>query len=160
MTDLREGDVYRWSYREPGDDRSYGRYHCCSMIAIVMKGLLRDTFWMIGQNIPSDGRSFGSDQLDSLDLTRLGNLSDYEQAKEYNRDYYADADIMDLNHSNSSGGNFYVRKGAVRNAAKMLEVAKRKLERSESEERSAARRSEWLRDAIKQIEAGNLDGYL
>lgn len=56
---LREGDVYRWYYRAPGDDRAYGRYHCCSNIGIVRGSKLWDTYWMIGTRPQSDGRSFG-----------------------------------------------------------------------------------------------------
>lgn len=156
LTDLREGDVFRWFYREHGDDRSYGRYHCCSRIGIVTKGRLRDTYW----GLCSDSRSFGPDELSKLNLTRLGNLSDFDQVREYNADYYADADVMDLNHSNATSGNFYVRKGAARSAAKMLEVANRKLERAQSDERMAARRSEELRKAIERIEAGDVNVHL
>lgn len=159
---LREGDVYRWSYREPGDDRTYGRYHCCSRIAIVRNGRLRDTFWMIGTSFPSsDGRSFGTDDLPKLELTRLGNLAEYEKAPEYNGDYFDDADIMNLNHSNSSTGNFYLRKGAKRSAAKMLESAHYHMGRAEATLRSAASRIEQLREVIAKIEAGNTtDIYL
>lgn len=149
---LREGDVFRWSYREPGDDRSYGRYHCCSRIAIVTRGRLRDTYWSWG----SDGRSFGLEEIAKLDLEFEGNLSDLEKADEWQADYYADADIVNLNHSNSSRGNFYLRKGALRNADKMLRMARYKLEQSLSAERSAAWTSERLRAAIAQIEAGEI----
>lgn len=156
IPELRDGDVYRWSYREPGDDRSYGRYHCCSRIGIVTKGLLRDTYW----GLCSDGRTFRPGDLSKLELTRLGNLSDFDQVGEYNADYYDDGDVMNLNHSNSSNGNFYVKKGAVRSQQKMLEVAERRLETSQSNEKSAARRSEELRTAIARIKSGDLCGYI
>lgn len=149
MTELREGDVFRWHYREPGDDRQYGRYHCRSQIGIVKNGRLTDTYWCGGDN-----QSFGPNELKKLNLNFLGNLADYEKASEHQADYYADADIMNLNHSNSTRDNFYLRKGAVRNTAKMLAVAKHKLERSEGDERGARWRSEQFRMAITKIEAG------
>lgn len=152
---LREGDVFRWHYREPGEAQQYGRYHCCSQIGIVKNGRLTDTFWFGGDN-----RSFGPDSIAALNLTPLGNLADYEKAREYQAEYYDDADIMNLNHSNSTRDNFYLRKGAVRSAAKMLEVAKCKLERSETDERSAVRRQEELRATIARIEAGETDVLL
>jgi hypothetical protein len=156
MEKLREGDVYRWRYRAPGDDRAYGRYHCCSCIAIVDKdGNLRDTFWASG----SDGRRFRPEDLPLLELTRLANLSELEKAGEHEADYYDDADIVDLNHSNSSRGNFYLRKGAKRSAAKMLESARHKLERAVSDEKMAAQRAALLRVTIAKIEAGSTDMY-
>lgn len=154
---LREGGIFRWRYREPGDDRSYGRYHCCSCIGIVdPSGRLRDTFWSHG----GDGRSFGKDDLPKLDLTYLGNMSDLEKASEYQADYYDDEDIVNLNHSNSTRDNFYLRKGAKRSAKKMLQVAQRKLEKAKSDERMAALKAEQLSTAIHQIETGNIEVYL
>jgi hypothetical protein len=160
---LNEGDVFRWNYRDPdADNHQYdGRYHCCSRIAIVRNGRLRDTYWMIGDSFASDGtRTFGIDDLSRIALTHLGNMADLEKVPEYQSDYYADADIVDLNHANSSRGNFYLRKGAVRSQAKMLVVAKYKLEQSESAERSEALKSERLREAIAKIESGDTSVYL
>lgn len=150
---IKEGDVFRWRYREPGDDRSYGRYHCCSLIAVMKDGRLSDTYW----GGRSDDRSFGPDELPLIELTHLGNFSDLERAGEWMADYYEAADIVDLNHANSSRNNFYLRKGAKRSATKMLEMARHKLERSESEEKTAARRASDYRAAIAKIEAGEID---
>lgn len=153
---LTEGDIFRWIYREPGDDRNYGRYHCCSCIAIVTGGLLRDTFWSSG----SDGRRFGLQHLPELELTFLGNLSDLEKASEWQADYYDDADIVNLNHSNSTRDNFYIRKGAKHSPAKMLASARYKLERAESDKRSAELQIERLTKAIASIEAGATDVHI
>lgn len=153
---LREGDIFRWSYRDPGDDRQYGRYHCCSCIAVVHKnGRLYDTFWH-----GSDNKSFGVEDLPKLELTRLGNFSDLEKAPEYKQEYYDDSDCVNLTHSNSSRDNFYLRKGAQPSAAKMLETARHKLERCESDIRGAMWRAEQLRLAIAKIEAGDLGVHL
>lgn len=153
---LQEGDIFRWSYKEPTDERLHNRYWCCSGIAVVIKNRLFDTYW----SMPSDGRSFGPEEIWRLDLVRLGNFSELVKAQEYQADYYDDADIVNLNHSNSSKGNFYLRKGAVRSATKMLEVTEGELERSISAERSAARRSEQLRETIARIKDGETDLYL
>lgn len=164
MTDVidqpKDGDVFRWHYLDPeiDDRRPWGNYHCCSCIGIFRNGRLRDTYWTVGAG--SDGRSFAPDEFHKLRLEHLGNLDDYNQAPEYQADYYADADIMNLNHPNSTRGNFYLRKGAQRSAAKMLEVARHRLERSESDERSASHRSGELRKAIAQIEGGATDVHL
>jgi hypothetical protein len=156
----KEGDVFRWYYLDPkADGRNWGSYHCCSCIGIFHNGRLRDTFWQIGMSF-SDGRSFGVEDFAKLKLEYLGNLADFDKAQTHHADYYAPDDCMNLNHSNSSRDNFYVRKGAQRSAARMLEVARYKLERSESDERSAARRSADLRKAIAEIEAGSTDVHL
>lgn len=120
----KEGDVYRWHYLDPkADGRSWGSYHCCSCIGIFHNGRLRDTFWQIGMSF-SEGRSFGVEDFPKLKLEYVGNLADFDKAPEYQADYYAAADCMNLNHSNSTRGNFYLRKGAQRNAGRMLEVAR------------------------------------
>jgi len=126
---------------------------------IVHGDRLWDTYWRVGQSF-SGCRSFGLNDLFKIELTRLGNLSDLEKAPEYQAEYYDDADIVDLNHANSTKGNFYLRKGAVRSQKKMLEVARSKLERSLSEERYAVQESERFHKAISKIEAGELDIYL
>jgi hypothetical protein len=155
---LQDGDVYRWRYKEPGpNDGAWGRYHCCSQIAIAKDGWLRDTYW---HSRGDTDRTFGPDDLSKLELTFLGNLSELERAEEWKADYYADADIVNLNHANSSRGNFYLRKGAQRSADKMLEVARYKLEREESVERSAQFAQERLRAAIAALQGGDTSVHL
>lgn len=90
---LTDGDVYRWRYRETKNPGLYGDYHCCSCIAVVHRERLRDTFWQIGMNF-NDGRSFGIDDLPRLNLELVGNMADLVSAKEYEADYYDDADIV------------------------------------------------------------------
>ena len=152
--DIKDGDIFRWSYREPatGMLADY-KYHCCSRIAVARNGHLRDTYWHGG----SDGRFFGPDDLPRLDLTYLGNFADLDNVGEWQANYYADADIVDINHANSTRGNFYLRKGAKRCAAKMLEAARYKLAEKESAARYAASIAEELRQAIIKIEAGQIE---
>jgi hypothetical protein len=157
---LQEGDIYRWSYLDPKTKQgSWGDYHCCSRIAIVNRGRLRDTFWQIGGSF-SDGRSFGLEDLPKLELARVANISDLLPAKEYEADYYDDSEIVNLNHSNSPRGNFYLRRGARRSREKMLEVARNNLETSMADERSAASLSEELRGVIRKLEADQLALYI
>lgn len=152
---LREGDIYRWSYRRKDVDlRSYGTYHCCSCIAIVRHGRLRDTYWQIGTSF-NDGRSFGIEDMPQLELIRIANLDDLNKAPEYQDDYYDDADIVDLNHPNSSRGNFYLRKGAVRSVAKMLQVSRERLAEAESDLRTATDRVKEMHEIIAKLENGD-----
>lgn len=157
---LTEGDIYRWSYRGPNvDDRAYGSYHCCSQIAIVHKGRLRDTFWQIGMTF-SDGRSFGIDDLPRLDLKLVGNMADLVSAKEYEADYYDDADVVDLNHSNHTRGNFYLRKGAKRSPDKMIATARQRLAEAEADFHTAKRRMDEVVEIIDKLEAGQIVLYI
>lgn len=152
-----EGDVFRWSYKDEGpEDRSpYRRYHCCSMIGIVAaNGRMYDTYWSTRSQ---DDRSFGPDDRERLKLTYLGNMNDFDRRSEGERDYYDDADIMDLNHSNSSRNNFYIRKGAKRSRKKMLAYARERLKKAESDERWARERAQRHRETIARIQAGEIE---
>lgn len=155
---LKEGDVYSWTYADRLDTGAWGTYHCCSRIAIVgANGRLRDTFW----SSSNDGKSFGVDDLPNLHLTFLANMADLKKANEHEARYYDDADIVNLNHSNSSRDNFYLRNGAKRSQAKMLESAHRMLKEAESSARMAVQRANELRVAIVRIETGEItDVYL
>ena len=164
MTDtiekLREGDIYRWRFRDPNTDtRAYGSYHCCSCIAIVHRGTLKDTFWQIGESF-SDGRSFMMEDLPKLELTFLGNLSDLVSAKEYEADYYDDADIVDLNHSNRTTGNFYLRKGAKRSRDKMESIARQRFAEAEADFHTARRRMNDIGKIIDRLEAGETVSHI
>lgn len=156
---LVEGDVYRWRYLAPKDPGTYGDYHCCSCIAIVQNGRLRDTFWQIGQSF-SDGRSFDLADLPRLELTRLANLSELVPAKEYEADYFDDADIVNLNHSNSTKGNFYLRKGAKRSPDKMIATARQRFAEAEADFHTARRRMDEVGQIIDKLEAGQIVLYI
>lgn len=156
---FKEGDIFRWSYKEDGDDRAWGRYHCCSRIAIFCKGRLRDTYWQIGTSF-SDGRSFGADEADRLVLEFVANIDDLEKSSEFNDEYYDNADIVNLNHANSTRGNFYLRKGAVRSAQKMLQSARYKMNEASATAKSARRRADELREIIARIEGGDTSVHI
>jgi len=163
---LNEGDIFRWHYSDPKTNfGAWGDHHCCSRIAVVQDGVLRDTYWLHWSQDQGkwlgtgSGRTFGLNDLSRLKLAFVANHADLVPAKEYDANYYDDADIVDLNHSNDTRGNFYLRKGAVRSQAKMLSAARAKLERSESDKRDAEWRSERLRESIAKIEAGDVSGF-
>ncbi len=50
---LVEGDIFRWNYRDSGDDRSWGRYHCYSRIAKRIVDMIK---WAIGEYFLADQR--------------------------------------------------------------------------------------------------------
>lgn len=158
VTQPKDNDVFDWSYPS-ADARPWGDYHCCSRIGIFRKGRLYDTYWQIGESF-HNGRSFSAEDIGpKIDVIFRGNLADYERVPEYQADYYAAADILDLNHPNSTRGNFYLRRGAVRSIEKMLAVARARLEKSEAEERYAASCSVRCRETLAKIEAGDTTVY-
>ena len=120
---MKDQDVYRWSYKST--EGMFEPYHCKSGIGIFSESnkALRDTFW---GNLGSNGRWFSVEECEDLiDLKYLGNLNDYTPARETDQAMYDDKDFLNLNHSNSSRGNCYLRKGAVKSKEKMHKIIKR-----------------------------------
>lgn len=148
---IRDGDVFDWSYRDKPD----ASYWCKSRIAIAKDGRLRDTFWS-----SSDDTSWSyADATVLLNLTLRGNLNDFEP---FTGDpaYYDAADIMDLNHSNSTRGNLYRRKGAQQSIEAMLAECDRRIEKVEAEIRRASADLVRMREVRAKLEAGELLRWL
>lgn len=151
LPEFREDDVFRWRYRDPKLDSDYLNYWAKSRIAIVTNGVLRDTYWSgTSDNITWSLR----DVRDQLNLTYLGNLGDYDKRPEWHAMYYDDADCMDLNHANSSKGNFYIRRGAERSAAKMRETIQLRIGKAQRDRDGAIREIHWLNALETEIVAG------
>jgi len=129
---MEDGDIYHWHYK---NDADYLSYWCCSRIGVVRNGMLVDTFWH-----GSDNKSWPIEEaLEKLELTYIGNFNDLEKAPEWYADYYDAADCINLNHSNSTSGNFYIRKGAKRSAEKIRASINAKIEERKRDIKSA----EW-----------------
>lgn len=151
---MRDNDVFRWSYKDEylSTHRLHYPYHAKSRIVITRAGLLRDTFW---GSSSSDGATWTSDRAAIvLDLVYLGNLDDYEKHPEHHVVYYDPADVLNLNHSNSTTGNFYVRTGAKRSAARMREVIVERIEKAQREQETAARQIRRLNELYGEIANG------
>lgn len=100
-------------------------YHCKSRIGVYKaeKDVLADTFWSGGYH---NNRCFSMKECEELlDLTYLGNLDDFEPASEHEQAMYDDKDFLNLNHSNRSRNNTYVRKGVIKSKEKMQKIIKR-----------------------------------
>lgn len=135
MISWNNGDIYRWSWNDNEYDKrkhqisSGTLYWCCSKIGIVDEDYLVDTYW----GNTSDNKFFSKEKaLEILDLTYVGNMNDLIEADPKQRAYYLDEDCVDLNHPNSSRGNFYIRKGAKKNLYKMKRVLQREIRDKES----------------------------
>lgn len=151
LTEWKDGDIFRWSYTPARllQMRRYTSepYWAKSRIGIVRKGFLYDTFWNAG----TDCNWTPEAASEELTLTFVANMADLEKRPEADAKYYAEADIVNLNHSNSRRGNFYIRKGAKRDRTRMLETARKKLTAAESEFRSASRLIELYADREQRL---------
>lgn len=149
MHDFKEGDIFYWHYKDKPTDGAWGVYHCKSQIAVMRNGLLVDTYWSGYSDStrfkPGDGR---------IELRFISNIEDLEPKDEMVANYYDDAEIVNLNHANSSRGNFYIRKGAKRSPEKMIEAIRYKKEKAEAEIRSANWTIERLDKSLKEINDG------
>jgi hypothetical protein len=143
---LKDGDIFHWSYKDERGDRT-AMYWCKSRIAVVKDGYLQDTYWHSGA---STYWKLGEvEQL--LNLEFIANFADIEKQQEYMSEDYDDADCLNLNHANSSKGNFYIRKGAKRSAAKMKEVINHKIEREMAAIRVAQMHIDHLEKSLAEL---------
>jgi hypothetical protein len=110
---MKEGDFYRWRYSDKARKQYQHKidagtlYWCKSQISRFNGTYLIDTFWSSGSS--NDRVKINSD----IEFSFIANESDLENISEYNQDKYNPRDIVNLNHSNSSRGNLYIRKGAT-----------------------------------------------
>lgn len=158
---FREGDIYRWSWNDSIlklkelEKNSGTLYWCCSRIGVVRNGILIDTYW--GEN-NQHNKTFNRDEaIEKLVIQFVANFSDLTSAQPGDRAYYLDNDCIDLNHPNSSRGNFYIRKNAVKNINKMTRILKRKKLNLERKLKQIAGEIEL---AEKYILSVNTDSYI
>ena len=155
MSEFRDGDVYRWRYKLECGENTYTRHWCCSCVGIINDGVLVDTFWgSSGENkrfpLPCAG----------IDMAFLGNLGDYEKRPEYMREYLSQSDYMDMNHSNSTRGNFYVRKGAARSASAMLDAIDYRMKLAISDLQSAEEQIKRMKELRSKVTTGDLSVHI
>jgi hypothetical protein len=156
--EFKEGDIYHWRYKRDVESRilkfSCDAYWCKSCIGVVKNGLLSDTYWGY------DKTTWTPEEADQdLELTYVANFDDLEKKNESAKSYYEDADCVNLNHQNSTRGNFYIRKGAKKSRNKMIAVAKEKRERELQTAKLAQRIADDLAETIRKLESGaDLEG--
>jgi len=130
-----KNDIVFWSYSENKLEslKGYSPYHCRSQIAVFDGKKFVDTFWHYG----SDNFCFGQEKIGSdIIVEYVGNFADIEKQHfriDCLRQYYDPKDIVNLNHSNNTGGNLYLRKGAKRCLKTMKEFLSGKIESAERE---------------------------
>ena len=145
MSEWREGDVFRWHYRETPDLGWGDPYWCCSRIArVTANGDLVDTYWN-----NDSGRRFTREEANAnLKLKFIANLNDLEEVSWAKEMYHPD-DVVDLSHPNSWGG-VYIRKGAQECLQTQLELAEKELARAEGVVEVCRNAVDWLRGRIAE----------
>lgn len=150
---LTINDVFRWYYKDTTG--RFEPYHCKSRIMIFNGDIFFDTFW---GNVPHRNTWFTQDEADNLlELQYLGNLDEFESCREHDQAMYDDKDFMNLNHSNSSRDNYYLRKGATKSLDKMKKVLKRNILDVESVYQSA--KWDYERE-LRALEELTVDSYV
>jgi len=150
MTELIDGQIYRWHWKDMSGWRAGSDpYWCRSQIAIVKNGRLIDTYWHGG------GLDHSVDPA-KVDLTFMGDEK-WPQVSEGGALRYDQADICDTRHANNSRGPIYVRPGAPLNKAAMLAVLDQREENARSDIRVATWRLEEIAKQRASLEDGKLD---
>lgn len=146
---MKKGNVYQWSYTDGQRAKIMGdTYWCKSRIATYDGKWLTDTFW--GNS--SSNISFSKEDVGiKIEATLLANMDDLELSDPSMRAYYLDADCIDLNHKNSTRGNFYIRKGSVKNLAKMERILRREKAEHEYSIKSTLRSIELLAKELENV---------
>lgn len=126
----RVGDIVKWWFtdeelkRKNHGNNNGTTYWCCSNIAVMREdGCFHDTFWN------HDNKKFAPDKIGRIyEVDFIANFDELEHVAHDNkyliekyRNQYDPHDIVDLNHSNNSSGNFYVRRGAKKKIDVMRE---------------------------------------
>jgi hypothetical protein len=151
-TELVDGQIYRWRWKDEARDRDnapYRSYHCKSQIAIVRNGRLYDTFW----STPSYEHEVDAD---AVTLTHYADES-WPTISEWDLPYYASDDVASMRHSNNSGALIYLRPGATKNAERIRAEIDWRIEKAESEIRSAQSALERLAEAKALLADGRVD---
>ena len=162
MIELKEGDIYFWEYSsEYIEARIYSNglstlYWCCSQIATVRDGKLLDTYWCSGDNSKDVGNLLEKGCVKEENLTYVGNFSGLRKAQPYERAHYLDEDCINLNHANSSSGNFYIKKDAKKSLEKMKKVLHRKKQHISNEIRYLERQ---LGEVSRDLDTLNEESY-
>lgn len=150
MPDIKDGQIYRWRWadKERGvDNAPYRSYHCKSQIAVVKNGRLYDTFWSSYDDWLERGK---------VDLTLLCDES-WTRISDYQIPLYDRQDIADTRHSNDHRAPIYLRPGAMKSAASILEEITYREEKAQGDIRHAKWALEKLAADRKLIAEGKID---
>lgn len=124
---MKNGDIYKWSYKESTGDQTL-LYWCKSRIAVVVNGVLKDTYWSNGSH-----HEHGFLDPERVDLEFIANFKDLTPIQQYEVKYFDEKDIVDITNQNSFQHQIFLRKGAVKSLEKIKEGLQREIESKEGE---------------------------
>ena len=156
--DLREGNVYRFSYSEAEREKankgwSGSLHHCFDGTVVVRNGRLVDTYW----DSSNQGRVVTPEQ---GTLTFVCNLNEVRKVAEYETLQYDEADVFDLRYNHGCIKGWMVRNDAKPSAKRMLDEVRKKLNAVEKELQravnSAATDMFMLGELQARLESGDM----
>jgi len=156
VSELKEGDVYKWYYK---DDLEYRRkcsggtaYWCMDNKCIVRSGELVDTYW---DGVDLSRLSSNSKFLnpDKVDLEFICNVSDVDFIQKWELEDYDK--VYNLSHQKGCYPCYAVDKGVGTSNKALLVKYKRGLEEAESNKRSAEWDIERYTKLINEIALDN-----
>lgn len=160
-TELRDGNIYRWSWINPPEHEPYW---CKTRMALAKKGKLFDLFWVHhGSKFRQGGwgptcQNEYALPIDRIELNLIANINDMDEIQHGDEQYYHPSDVMDLRHSNNGMAPLYVKKGATRSAEKIAERIRKKMADAERDRQWAEQKVKELREKLAYVESGeNLD---
>lgn len=160
--DIREGDVFRFSYSGEQRAKLFEPYHCFDgqLVAVIEGGSIRlmDSYWLHEFKPRHDSRWFTEDDaMAKGELTFVCNLGDVQKVDKWQTQYYDDADVFDLSYQHRCYAFHAIRKGASKSKGKMLQVIEEKLQAERRAIESANWTIERLTKEAKKIEEGRLE---
>ncbi len=147
MTDLKEGDVYKWYYKNDAEYRrnnSSTAYWCMDNKCIVRSGELVDTYW---DGVDLTRLSSNSNFLDTdkVDLEFICNVNDVEFIQKWQIEDY---DVVyNLSHQKGCYPCYAIDKGAQISKKALRTKYSKLLEQAEYQKRSA----EWDIERYKNL---------
>lgn len=153
MIDIKEGDVFRWYYKNDTEYRaSCGggtAYWCMDNKCVFKDGELCDTYW-IGPY--QNGYSSNTRILDpaKVDLELICNLNDVEIIREYEIEDYDN--VYNLSYQKGCYPLYAVDAGATKSNNALRTKYLRKIQEAESNKRSAEYDIEYYNRLILELE--------
>ena len=165
--EYRKGDIVYWSYtKEELKRKNHGNnngttYWCCSGIAVFNGERFVDTYWGGGDSM---NKAFSIDDIEKSHEIReyVGNFDELDKQSDYTRasdleNYYKSEDIVNLNHSNNSRGNLYLRKGAKKDIGVIRDSLQYQKKNIEENLKYGAIKLKDIESTIENLTEENLD---
>ena len=166
MNDIKERDVYRFHYTPTEQSKRFMPDHCFDgqLVAFLWDSdrtdsiRLQDSYWLYQFKPGGSGKIFTPEQAAQQGtLQFVCNLDDVDIVNKYDTQYYADGDVFNLSYQHGCYPYFAVRKGAKRNAEKMLVVLAQQEQEQRSNLSNAANALQRIASARQRIQDGHID---